>query len=325
MAIEKSIAQAPSFSNVEEIPKGLDPDAVEEVEIAVVNPDAVAIETEDGGMVIDFNPKADEEVGGDDHSENLAEVCDEDVLQRLASDLIGDFDSDRNSRADWERTYTKGLDLLGLKIEDRTSPWPGACGVHHPILTEAVVRFQAQAIMEIFPAAGPVKTKIVGEITDEKEKQAQRIQNHMNYLLTEKMSEYRPETEQMLFSLPLAGSSFKKVYYDPSMGRVCAHFVPAEDFVVSYGASDLQTASRYTHIMRKSNNDVRKLQVAGFYRDVELQKDAPDYSEIQQKYDELEGETPSYDNDDRHILYEMHVDLDLEGFEDTGEDGDTFY
>ena len=198
MAIEKSIAQAPSFSNVEEVPEGLDPDAVENVQIAVVNPDAVAIETEDGGMVIDFNPKADEGVGGDDHNSNLAEVCDEGVLQKLVSDLIGDFDSDRNSRADWERTYTKGLDLLGLKIEDRTSPWPGACGVHHPILTEAVVRFQAQAIMEIFPAAGPVKTKIVGEITDEKEEQAQRIQNHMNYLLTEKMSEYRPETEQML-------------------------------------------------------------------------------------------------------------------------------
>ena len=322
MAIEKSIAQAPSFSNVEEVPEGLDPDAGENVQIAVVNPDAIAIETEDGGMVIDFNPKADEGVGGDDHNANLAEACDEGVLQKLVSDLIGDFDSDRNSRADWERTYTKGLDLLGLKIEDRTSPWPGACGVHHPILTEAVVRFQAQAIMEIFPSAGPVKTKIVGEITDEKEKQAQRIQNHMNYLLTEKMSEYRPETEQMLFSLPLAGSSFKKIYYDPSMGRVCAHFVPAEDFVVSYGASDLQTASRYTHIMRKSNNDVRKLQVAGFYRDVELQTDAPDYSEIQQKYDELEGETPSYDNDDRHILYEMHVDLDLEGFEDTDDSGE---
>ena len=322
MAIEKSIAQAPSFSNAEEVPEGLDPDAVESVEIAVVNPDAVAIETEDGGMVIDFNPQADEDIGGGDHNENLAEICDEDVLQRLASDLIGDFDSDRNSRADWERTYTKGLDLLGLKIEDRTSPWPGACGVHHPILTEAVVRFQAQAIMEIFPAAGPVKTKIVGEITDEKEKQAQRIQNHMNYLLTEKMSEYRPETEQMLFSLPLAGSSFKKVYYDPSMGRVCAHFVPAEDFVVSYGASDLQTASRYTHIMRKSTNDVRKLQVAGFYRDIDLQKSAPDYSEIQEKYDELEGETPSYDNDDRHILYEMHVDLDLEGFEDKDDSGE---
>lgn len=322
MAIEKSIAQAPSFSDVEEVPEGLDPDAVEEVEIAVVNPDAVSIETADGGMVIDFNPQSNKDGVEDDHNANLAEDCDEGLLQKLTSDLVGDFESDRNSRADWERTYTKGLDLLGLKIEDRTAPWPGACGVHHPILTEAVVRFQAQAIMEVFPAAGPVKTKILGEITDEKEKQAQRIQRHMNYLLTEKMSEYRPEMEQMLFSLPLAGSSFKKVYYDPSMGRVCAHFVPAEDFVVSYGASDLQTASRYTHIMRKSNNDIRKLQVAGFYRDVDLGKESPDYSEIQEKYNELEGETPSYDNDDRHILYEIHVDLDLEGYEDTDEDGE---
>jgi len=323
MAIEKSIAQAPSFSNVEEVPKGLDPDAVEEVEIAIINPDAVAIETADGGMVIDFNPPSDKgSEDADKHDANLAEFCDDECLQRLTSELISEFNGDRNSRGDWERTYTKGLDLLGLKIEERTAPWPGACGVHHPILTEAVVRFQAQAIMEIFPAGGPVKTKIVGEITDEKEAQAHRVQNHMNYLLTEKMTEYRPETEQMLFSLPLAGSSFKKVYYDPNMGRVCAHFVPAEDFVVSYGASDLQTASRYTHIMRKSENDIRKLQVAGFYRDIELQKDSPDYSEIQEKYDELEGDSPSYENDDRHILYEMHADLDLEGFEDTDDSGE---
>ena len=176
--------------------------------------------------------------------------------------------------------------------------------------------------MELFPASGPVKTKIVGEITDQKEEQALRIQQHMNYLLTEKMTEFRPETEQMLFSLPLAGSSFKKIYYDPNMGRVCSHFIPAEDFVVSYGASDLLTASRYTHMMRKGHNDVRNLQVAGLYRDIELSPNAPDYSEIQEKYDQLDGENPTYEHDDRYVLLEMHVDLDLEGYEDTDDDGE---
>jgi hypothetical protein len=324
MAIDKSIAQAPTRSNstvTEEELRGLDVDAeASAVEIAVVNPDAVAISTDDGGVVIDFDPSSGE-VGGDDgFDSNLAERMEDAVLGRLASQLNGEFEGDRNSRADWARTYTRGLDLLGLKTDDRTTPWPGACGVYHPILTEAVVRFQSQAIMELFPASGPVKTKIVGAITDQKEEQAHRIQQHMNYLLTEKMTEFRPETEQMLFSLPLAGSSFKKVYYDPNMGRVCSHFVPAEDFVVSYGASDLLTASRYTHMMRKGHNDIRKLQVAGLYRDIELSPNAPDYSDIQEKYDELEGENPTYEHDDRYVLLEMHVDLDLEGYKDTDDD-----
>ena len=326
MAIDKSIAQAPTRSDstvTEEELQGLDVDAEDSaVEIAVVNPDAVAIATDDGGIVIDFDPSSSQAGGDEGFDSNLAEHMEDTVLQRLASQLNGEFEGDRNSRADWARAYTRGLDLLGLKTDDRTTPWPGACGVYHPILTEAVVRFQSQAIMELFPASGPVKTKIIGEITDQKEQQAQRIQQHMNYLLTEKMTEFRPETEQMLFSLPLAGSSFKKVYYDANMGRVCSHFIPAEDFVVSYGASDLLTASRYTHMMRKSHNDIRKLQVAGLYRDIELSPNAPDYSDIQEKYDELEGESPTYEHDDRYVLLEMHVDLDLEGYEDADDDGE---
>jgi hypothetical protein len=326
MAIDKSIAQAPTRSDstvTEEELRGLDPEAGgSALEIAVVNPDAVAVSTEDGGIVIDFDPSAGEGVEDDDFDANLAEHLEEPVLGRLASRLNGDFISDRNSRSDWERAYTRGLDLLGLKSDDRTTPWPGACGVYHPILTEAVVRFQSQAIMELFPSSGPVKTKIIGGITDQKEEQAQRIQQHMNYLLTEKMTEFRPETEQMLFLLPLAGSSFKKVYYDTNMARVCSRFVPAEDFVVSYGASDLLTASRYTHVMRKGHNDIRKLQVAGLYRDVTLSSSGPDYSDIQEKYDELDGENPTYENDDRYVLLEMHVDLDLEGYEDVDDDGE---
>ena len=325
MAIDKSIAQAPTRTEstvTEEELQGLDPETGvgSSVEIAVVNPEVVSIATEDGGVVIDFDPTGGEANGEGDFDSNLADYIESDVLGRLASQLNGDFESDRNSRADWARSYTRGLDLLGLKADDRTTPWPGACGVYHPILAEAVVRFQSQAVMELFPASGPVKTKIIGEITDQKEEQALRIQQHMNYLLTEKMTEFRPETEQMLFSLPLAGSSFKKVYYDPNMGRVCSNFVPAEDFVVSYGASDLQTASRYTHVMRKSKNDIRKLQVAGLYRDIELSPNAPEYSDIQEKYDELEGESPTYEHDDRYVLLEMHVDLDLEGYEDVDDD-----
>tara|TARA_R110002020_G_scaffold18695_3_gene65000 strand:+ start:10167 stop:12692 length:2526 start_codon:yes stop_codon:yes gene_type:complete len=323
MAIEKAITQAPNFSNRPEGFDEIDPDKNgTTVEVAVVNPEAVSIQTEDGGVVIDFDPQAEEEGMSTSHDDNLAEFCDKECLQRLSSTLIGEFEADKNSRADWERTYVKGLDLLGLKIEDRTTPWPGACGVHHPILTEAVVRFQSQAITEIFPASGPVKTKIVGTITNDKEKQAGRIQEYLNYLLTEKMSEYRPEMEQLLFSLPLAGSAFKKIYFDPTMDRCCAHFIPAEDFVVSYGASDLLTAERYTHVMRKSANDIKKLQVAGLYLDVKLGHPMDVQSDIQEKYDELEGDSPSYDNDNRHVLYEMHVDLDLEGFEDKDESGE---
>ena len=292
----------------------------EELEIVIENPESVSVMDEDGGMIIDFDPNASELMGVE-HGSNLAEYMDERDLSSLASELVAQFDADRMSRADWEDTYVRGLDLLGLKFEDRSTPWEGACGVFHPMLSEAVIRFQAQTIQEIYPASGPVKTSIVGKITDDKTKQAHRVQNYLNYLITQRMTEYRTETEKLLFSLPIAGSAFRKVYFDPSMGRPCAMFVPAEDFVVSYGASDLSTCERATHIMKKTSNEIRKLQVAGFYSDIELPAPAPDISEIQQKYDRLTGDSDNYEFDHRHTLLEMHADIDLIGFED--KDGGT--
>ena len=276
------------------------------------------METEDGGIIIDFEGEMTEELlGSDSHDQNLAEVIDDDVLQSMASELIADFKADQESRSDWARAYVKGLDLLGMKVEDRQQPWAGASGVFHPILTEAVVRFQAQAMGEIFPPAGPVRTKIVGKNDTEKKDQAFRVENEMNYLLTEEMSEYRDEMEQMLFKLPIAGSAFKKVYYDPLMERPCSMFVPSEDFVVSYGASDLKTCPRYTHVMKKTSNEVLQLQVNGFYRDVDLPDPQPDYSDIKQKYDELDGEEAVIEDDDRHTILEMHVDMNMpEEFDD---------
>ena len=293
-------------------------EGAEELQIEIVNPDAVSMETEDGGIIIDFEGDiAEELLGQDTHDANLAELIDEDILQSMASELVGDFQSDKDSRSDWARAYVKGLDLLGMKVEDRQQPWAGASGVFHPILTEAVVRFQAQAMGEIFPASGPVRTKIIGKNTPEKLEQASRVEDEMNYLLTEEMTEYRDETEQLLFKLPIAGSAFKKVYYDPLMERPCSMFVPSEDFVVSYGASDLQTCPRYTHVMKKTSNEVLQLQVNGFYRDVELPDPEPDYSDIQEKYDELDGEEAVIEDDDRHTILEMHVDMNMpEEFDD---------
>ena len=288
----------------------------EQIEVEIVNPEQVGINTPDGGMLIDFDPDMGEMMGLG-HDDNLAEAIDNRDLDALASELVGSFRSDKESRADWERSYVKGLDLLGLKHEDRTTPWDGACGVFHPLLTESVIRFQSQSIQEIFPASGPVKTSIVGTVDSDKERQAERVQDYLNYLLTEKMTEYRSETEKMLFSLPLAGSAFRKVYYDPNLGRPCSMFVPAEDFVVSYGASDLTTCERSTHVMKKSSNDIRKLQVSGFFVDVDLPSPAPDVDPVERKYNELTGDSSSYDYDDRHTLLEMHVNLDLDGFEDT--------
>ena len=291
-----------------------------EVKVEVVNPDAVSVETEDGGMIIDFTGEQVEEIMGGGFDSNLADQIDEADLQSMAGDLISSFNSDRQSRSEWAKSYVKGLDLLGMKIEERQQPWAGSSGVFHPILTESIVRFQAQAMGEIFPASGPVRTKIVGKMSVEKTEQAARVENEMNYLLTEQMTEYRDETEQMLFKLPLAGSAFKKVYYDPIMERPCAMFVPAEDFVVSYGASDLMTCERYTHVMKKSSNDILKLQNTGFYRDIELPDPEPDMSDIQEKYDELDGEAAQIEDDDRHTLLEMHVDMEMpEPFND--EDG----
>jgi hypothetical protein len=238
-------------------------------------------------------------------------------------ELVSSYNADRSSRKDWEETYIKGLDQLGLKIENRTSPWDGACGVTHPILSEAVVRFQSQAIGEIFPQGGPVRTKIVGKSTSDKVKQAHRIEGYLNYLVTDVMKEYRSETERMLFSLPLAGSAFKKVYWDPNMGRPCAMFVPSEDMVVAYGTPSLSMAERVTQVMKHTTNEIRKMQFSGFYRDIDLPNPVPDPDDIQKKYDELTGESPSYEFDNRYTLLEMHVDIDLEGFEDTFEGEET--
>jgi len=283
----------------------------EEVTVEVLNPEAVSVETEDGGMIIDFTGEQVEEIMSGGFDANLAEEIEEADLQSMASELISSFNSDRQSRSEWAKSYVKGLDLLGMKIEERQQPWAGSSGVFHPILTESIVRFQAQAMGEIFPASGPVRTKIVGKMSVEKTEQAARVENEMNYLLTEEMTEYRDETEQMLFKLPLAGSAFKKVYYDPIMERPCAMFVPAEDFVVSYGASDLMTCERYTHVMKKSANDIAKLQDNGFYRDIELPDPEPDMSDIQEKYDELDGESATIEDDDRHTLLEMHVEMEM--------------
>jgi hypothetical protein len=290
------------------------------LEIEIVNPDAVSIETSDGGALIILGPELSQELEPGFHA-NLAEHIDESELGSIGRELLDDFEADSRSRDDWEQTYKKGLDLLGLKIEDRSSPWPGACGVFHPILSEAAVRFQSQAIMETFPAGGPVKTKIVGRVTPERERQARRVKEDLNYILTERMSEYRNEHERMLFALPLIGAAFKKVYFDPTLGRPASMYVPAEDFVAPYGASDLQTAPRYTHIMRKHPNEIRKLQVMGFYRDVDLSEPVADRNEIQRIKDKMSGEE-QIDTDDRHVLLEIHVDLDLPGHEDIGKDGE---
>ena len=272
-------------------------------------------------MIIDFDPNS-KEIDDIEFDSNLAEYIEDNVLKAIGSDLIGAYTGDKDSRSEWEETYTKGLDQLGLKIEERTTPWSGACGVFHPMLSEAVIRFQSQSITEMFPAAGPVRTKIVGKITEAKEKQSQRVEDYLNYLLTHEMSEYRTETEKMLFSLPLAGSAFRKVYFDPSLDRPSSLFVPAEDVVVNYGASDLETCERATHVMRKSYNSVRKMQVNGFYRDIDIPDGSQKNSDITKKYNEITGESDTYNYDQSHTILEMQVDLDLEGFEDTDENGE---
>ena len=274
-------------------------------------PSSIEIDAETGEVTVDFGDGEDEEDLPEAFGDNLAESMDEDEMKSLAADLLESFTADRDSRKDWAMAYIKGLDLLGMRIEDRSQPWEGASGVFHPMLTEAVVRFQAQAMGELYPASGPVRTKIAGKLTPEKAKQADRVQNELNYIITEEMPEYRDELEQMLFRLPLAGSSFKKIYYDPILERPVSVFVPAEDFVVSYGASNLQASPRYTHVMKKTENEVLALQVVGFYRDVELPAPEKDVSDIEEKYNEMSGEDPSSDDDDRRTILEMHVDIDL--------------
>ena len=284
-----------------------------DIEIEIEDPESVEITA--GGMTIEIDPDAEAD---DEFNANLAEEMDEGELAQLSGDLLGDYTSDVDSRKDWLNTYVDGIELLGMKIEDRTEPWPGACSVYHPILSEALVKFQAETMMETFPAAGPVKTQIIGKQTVMKDEAAVRVKDDMNYQLTEAMPEYRPEHERMLWGLGLSGNAFKKVYYDPSLERQVSLYVPAEDIVVPYGASSLQTAPRVTHVMRKTENEVRKLMVAGFYRDIELGEPSHDIEEVEKKIAEKMGFNATMD--DRYKLLEMHVDLDLPGYEDVDDD-----
>jgi hypothetical protein len=287
------------------------------IEIEIEDPESVRIGM--GDIEIEIAPGSDNE-GGEDFNANLADYISDRTLGTLGSELVSNFDKDIGDRKDWIKTYVDGLKLLGLKYEERTEPWAGACGVFHPMLTESVVRFQSEGIMETFPAAGPVKTQILGRDTPVKEEASARVREDMNYQLTEVMVEYRPEHEKLLWNLPLSGSAFKKVYYDPSIGRQVAMFIPAEDIVVPYGASNLERAERVTHVMRKTQNEIIKLQDAGFYSDVDLGEPSNELDDIERQKNEETG--MSAVQDDRYRILEMHVDLDLEGYEHTDKDGE---
>jgi len=278
-----------------------------DIEIEIEDPESVEIRA--GGLEIEI-AKGGSGEGIDEFTANLAEYLDEGALSDLAGEMLENFQTDKDSRKDWEKTYFDGLELLGLNMQERMEPWEGACGVFHPILSEAVVRFQADSIMETFPASGPVRTQIIGKITKTKEDAAARVREDMNYQLTVKMPEYRAEHERMLWSLALAGSAFKKVYFDPNLDRQVAVFIPAEDFVVPYGASDLLTCERYTHVMRKTVNEVKKLQIAGFYRDVDLPE--PEYGSVDRSDLKAQSDEANIVHDDRYQILEMHVDLDIE-------------
>ena len=303
MAIDKALYQAP---------KGIDALAAEEEPLEIeIEPDHINIS--DDEIEIDIQA-VDPEFG-----ENLAENLDDSLLALIAQELTSDYDSDVASRKDWLQTYVDGLELLGLKIEERSEPWEGACGIYHPILAEALVKFQSETIMSLFPAQGPVKTKIIGKETKDKIDAAHRVETDMNHRLTDRMPEYRPETERTIWGLGLAGNAFKKVYFDPNLNRPMALFVPAEDVVVPYGAANLESADRVTHVMRKTENELRKLQVMGFYRDIDLGTPINFLDEVEKKIAEKQGFRAS--SDDRYKLLEMHVNLDLEGYEHTDEQG----
>ena len=305
MSIEKSLYAAPEgLAALDQEP---------DIEIEIEDPESVKLSIE-GEEILEMRKGEGEE----DFNENLADVLDEGVIQSLADDLYEDIDNDIASRKDWETMYKDGITLLGLKFEERMEPWEGACGVFHPMITEAVVRFQSDTIMETFPAKGPVRTQIVGKETPEKKEAAVRVEEDMNYQLTEKMPEYRSEHEKMLWNLPSAGSAFKKVYYDPSLERQVSIFIPAEDVLLPYGISEINTCHRITHVMRKNKNDLLKLMNAGFYKEVELGEPSKFTSDIQERKDKETGFSASYD--DRFEIYESHVDLDIPGYEDLDED-----
>ena len=293
------------------IDKILSPDSIaaDPIEIEIENPESISID----GLEIVLTPDDIES----DFDSNLAEEMDEGDLDSIANDLLSDYTDDLASRKDWIQTYVDGLELLGLKIEERTEPWEGACGVFHPMLSEALVKFQSETMMSTFPAGGPVKTKVIGKETAAKKEASERVREDMNHQLTDVMTEYRPEHERMLWGLGLAGNAFKKVYYDPSLRRQASMYVPAEDIVVPYGASDLASSPRVTHVMRKTENDLKKLQIAGFYRDIDIGEPNNTLDEVEKKIAERLGFRAS--SDDRYKLLEMHVELDLPGYEN--EDG----
>tara|TARA_R110000868_G_scaffold99926_1_gene274784 strand:- start:1856 stop:4351 length:2496 start_codon:yes stop_codon:yes gene_type:complete len=308
--IDKGLYAAPL--GMENMMKGIqEPD----LEIEIVEPEEVNIRVD--GIEIEIDGDNEQ---NDEFNANIAEELDDKVMQMLSGDLLGEYEGDVAARRDWLDTYVDGIELLGLKLEDRSEPWEGACNVYHPLMTEALVKFQAETMMETFPAAGPVKTQIIGKETKENVEASQRVKEDMNFQLTENMPEYRPEHERMLWGLGLAGNAFKKVYYDPSIERQVALFVPAEDIVVPYGASSLETAERVTHVMRKSKNDLRKLQNAGFYRDIELGEPSHEIEEVEKKIAEKMGFDATTDN--RYKILEMHVNIDLEGYEDEDDDGE---
>jgi hypothetical protein len=301
-----------------EAPQGVE----EEISLdQATTPMEVEVEGDDQ-EILSLGPSAMDD--GQGFADNLAENIPEESLAEISNELRSQFSVDQTSRKDWEQSYIKGLDLLGFKYQDVSQPFRGAASVSHPLLAEAVTQFQAGAYKELLPAGGPVKTSIIGEVNDEVEQQAERVKEFMNYQLMYKMKEYDAETDQMLFHLPLAGSAFKKIYYDGNMGRPCAKFIPSEDLVVNYGASELEDAERITHVIKISPNDLKRQMLSGFYRDIEIDDNDElysSYSDIQEKYDELEGVQKS-EYAGQYELLEMHVDLNLEGFENTGEDGE---
>jgi hypothetical protein len=318
MAVDKALNQAPlgldSTLAAGAVPGvNMEPD----LEIEIEDPEEVKLRM--AGIEIELEPSDDEEDA--EFNENLAEILDDGELAQIAGDLIGDYDDDIASRRDWIQTYVDGLELLGMKVEDRTEPWPGACGVYHPLLAEAVVKFQAETMMETFPAQGPVRTQIIGRETPAKRDAAARVQDDMNYQLTERMIEYRPEHERMLWGLGLAGNAFKKVYYDPSLGRQVSMYVTADDVVVPYGASNIETAERVTHVMRKTPNELKKLQRDGFYLDIDLPDPDGTLDDVEQKIAEKLGFRAT--TDDRYKLLEMQVDLIIEEdkFRDEDDEG----
>jgi hypothetical protein len=316
MAIEKGLYAAPE--GMDDLLEGemMDDDLEGgALEIEIVDPEMVTLS--DGSMEITLIPDADE-ADLMSFDANLAEALDDSELQELAQDLIGLIDADTDSRKDWADTFVKGLDVLGFKYEERTDPWDGACGVYSTVLAEAAIRFQAETMSETFPAAGPVRVKILGEETPDKAEAADRVKADMNYELTERMVEYRPEHERLLYSLGLAGSAFKKVYYDPSLGRQVAIYIPAEDVIVPYGASHIETAERVTHVMRKTKNELKKLQAMGFYREVDLGDPQPFHTDIEKRKAEEGGY--SITDDDRYAVYEVHADLVIDGIDEDEEE-----